>query len=111
MNILRGDVVVCDLNPVVGTEQAGVRPAVVVQMDRANKASPHTIIVPLTSKIRHTHALIWWDSQPEKLPADIRALLSQPDTEQVVSVDCIAYPYITKTHSIAYSLHRHLSKG
>ena len=41
VNVLRGDVLLCDLNPVVGTEQSGVRPVVVVQMDRANKVSPH----------------------------------------------------------------------
>ncbi len=50
----RGDVVLCDLSPVVGTEQAGVRPVVILQIDRANAASPHTIIVPFTTKIRRT---------------------------------------------------------
>ena len=39
--ISRGDVVLCDLNPVVGTEQAGVRPVVILQIDRANAVSPH----------------------------------------------------------------------
>lgn len=62
MTITRGDVVLCDLNPVVGTEQSGIRPVLVVQIDRANKASPHTIIVPFTSKIRSailpSHVLI-----------------------------------------------------
>jgi mRNA interferase MazF len=62
VTIRRGDVVLCDLSPVVGTEQTGVRPAVVVQIDRANAASPHTIIVPFTTKIREallpSHALI-----------------------------------------------------
>lgn len=52
VNISRGDVVLCDLNPVKGSEQAGIRPVVIVQIDRANSNSPHTIIVPLTSKIR-----------------------------------------------------------
>jgi mRNA interferase MazF len=52
VTVTRGDVVLCDLNPVVGTEQAGVRPAVVLQIDRANTASPHTIIIPFTTKIR-----------------------------------------------------------
>lgn len=52
VNVSRGDLVLCDLNPVRGTEQAGKRSVVVVQIDRANLASPHTIIVPLTSKIR-----------------------------------------------------------
>lgn len=52
VTVKRGDVVLCDLNPVVGTEQAGIRPVVVVQIDRANAVSPHTIIAPFTSKIR-----------------------------------------------------------
>ncbi len=51
--VARGDVVLCDLNPVVGTEQAGIRPVVILQVDRANAVSPHTIIVPFTTKIRH----------------------------------------------------------
>lgn len=50
----RGDVVLCDLNPVVGTEQAGIRPAVILQIDRANTASPHTIIAPFTTRIRQS---------------------------------------------------------
>lgn len=52
VDIKRGDVVLCDLNPVIGTEQAGIRPVLVVQIDRANAVSPHTIIAPFTSKIR-----------------------------------------------------------
>jgi len=60
--ITRGDVVLCDLNPVVGSEQAGIRPTVIVQIDRANTASPHTVIVPFTTKIRRallpSHAFV-----------------------------------------------------
>ncbi|MBD2361944.1 type II toxin-antitoxin system PemK/MazF family toxin [Anabaena minutissima FACHB-250] len=52
VDVKRGDIVLCDLNPVVGTEQAGIRPVVIVQIDQANAVSPHTIIAPLTSKIR-----------------------------------------------------------
>lgn len=62
VTVVRGDVVLCDLNPVVGTEQAGVRPAIVVQTDRANAASPHTIIAPFTTRVRRavlpSHAVI-----------------------------------------------------
>jgi len=62
VTIARGDVVLCDLNPVVGTEQAGIRPVVILQIDRANAASPHTIIAPFTTKIRRallpSHALV-----------------------------------------------------
>lgn len=52
VKISRGDIVLCDLNPVKGTEQRRIRPVVIIQIDRANKVSPHTIIVPFTSKIR-----------------------------------------------------------
>jgi len=52
VEVRRCSVVMCDFNPVVGTEQAGVRPAVVVQIDRANAVSPHTIVVPFTTRIR-----------------------------------------------------------
>lgn len=52
VDIKRGDIVLCDINPVIGTEQAGIRPVLVVQIDRANLVSPHTIIAPFTSKIR-----------------------------------------------------------
>jgi len=52
VKIARGEVVLCDLNPVVGTEQAGIRPVLVLQIDRANLVSPHTIIAPFTTKIR-----------------------------------------------------------
>jgi len=36
----------------MGSEQAGIRPVVILQIDRANNFSPHTIIAPLTTKIR-----------------------------------------------------------
>ena len=62
VTIARGDVILCDLNPVVGTEQAGLRAALVIQIDRANTVSPHTIIAPFTTRIRRamlpSHALI-----------------------------------------------------
>lgn len=60
--ITRGDVVWCNFSPVVGSEQAGVRPAVVVQNDIANRTSPCTIVVPFTTKLPPkpfpTHAFI-----------------------------------------------------
>lgn len=52
VDIKRANVILCDLNPVIGTEQAGIRPVIIVQIDRANTVSPHTIIAPFTSKIR-----------------------------------------------------------
>lgn len=62
VTISRGDVALCDLNPVIDTEQAGIRPAVVLQFDRANAVSIHTIIAPFTTKIRRallpSHVLV-----------------------------------------------------
>lgn len=52
VTISRGDVVLCDLNPVMGTEQAGIRPVVILQIDGDNAVSPHTIVAPFTTKIR-----------------------------------------------------------
>jgi len=61
-NVLRGDVILCDLNPVVGTEQAGIRPVLIIQIDSVNKYSHHTIVIPFTTKIKQTlyayHVLI-----------------------------------------------------
>jgi len=52
VNIRRGDIVLVDLNPVIGTEQAGIRPTIIIQNDNANQVSPHTIVAPFTTKIR-----------------------------------------------------------
>lgn len=54
MAVRRGELWLADLSPTQGTEQAGVRPVLVVQTDRANPHSPHTIIVPFTTRIRRT---------------------------------------------------------
>jgi mRNA interferase MazF len=51
MKISRGDIILVNLNPSKGSEQGGFRPCVVVQNDVANKFSPTTIVVPLTSQI------------------------------------------------------------
>ncbi|HYT94757.1 MAG TPA: type II toxin-antitoxin system PemK/MazF family toxin [Gemmataceae bacterium] len=62
MAVKRGEVWRADLSPARGTEQAGVRPVLIVQTDRANPSSPHTIIVPFTTRIRRkmlpSHVLV-----------------------------------------------------
>lgn len=50
--VVRGDVFYADLNPVVGSEQGGVRPVLVLQNDIGNKYSPTTIVAAITSKIK-----------------------------------------------------------
>ena len=51
MEIRKGDVFMVDLSPVVGSEQGGLRPAVIVQNDVGNKFSPTTIVACVTSKL------------------------------------------------------------
>ncbi len=51
MTIKRGELYYADLSPVVGSEQGGVRPVLVVQNDVGNKYSPTVIAAAVTSKI------------------------------------------------------------
>ena len=46
----RGDVYYCDLRTVVGSEQGGIRPVLIVQNDVGNKHSPTIIVAAITSK-------------------------------------------------------------
>ena len=48
--VFKGDVYYADLNPVIGSEQGGVRPVVILQNDIGNKYSPTTIVAPMTTK-------------------------------------------------------------
>ena len=51
MKVRRGDLYYADLSPVVGSEQGGVRPVIVVQNDIGNKYSPTIIVAPVTSQM------------------------------------------------------------
>lgn len=51
MIVKRGDIFYADLSPVIGSEQGGVRPVLVVQNDVGNKYSPTIIIAAITSQI------------------------------------------------------------
>lgn len=50
MNIKRGDIYYADLSPVVGSEQGGVRPVLIIQNDIGNKYSPTVIAAAITSR-------------------------------------------------------------
>jgi len=49
--IKRGDIYYADLSPVVGSEQGGVRPVLIIQNDIGNKYSPTVIATAITSQI------------------------------------------------------------
>ena len=54
MNIKRGDIFYADLSPVVGSEQGGLRPVLIVQNDVGNRHSPTVIAAAITSKMGKT---------------------------------------------------------
>ena len=51
MQIRRGDIYYADLSPVVGSEQGGVRPVLVIQNDVGNRHSPTVICAAITSRM------------------------------------------------------------
>ncbi len=51
MIVKRGDIYYADLSPVVGSEQGGIRPVLVIQNDVGNKYSPTVIAAAITSRI------------------------------------------------------------
>ena len=61
MQVRRGDIYYADLSPVVGSEQGGIRPVLIVQNDVGNKFSPTVIAAAITSQ-----------SQKTKLPTHIK---------------------------------------
>ncbi len=50
MSVLRGEIYYADLSPVVGSEQGGVRPVLIVQNDVGNRHSPTVIAAAITSQ-------------------------------------------------------------
>jgi mRNA interferase MazF len=63
LTIKRGDIYYAELNPVIGSEQGGTRPVLIISNDIGNKHSPTVIVAPITSRINTkaklpTHTLI-----------------------------------------------------
>lgn len=79
MIVKRGDVYYADLSPVIGSEQGGVRPVLVIQNDIGNRYSPTVIVSAITSQINKaklpTHIEI--SSDDFGLPKDSVVLLEQ----------------------------------
>lgn len=54
MGVKRGEIYYADLSPVIGSEQGGVRPVLIVQNDIGNKYSPTVIVAAITSQCTKT---------------------------------------------------------
>ncbi len=55
MQIKRGDMFYADLSPVIGSEQGGIRPVLIIQNDMGNKYSPTVIAAAITSQTGKTN--------------------------------------------------------
>ena len=79
MIIKRGDMFYADLSPVIGSEQGGIRPVLIIQNDMGNKYSPTVIAAAITSQIGKnrlpTHIAI--DSKEVGLKSDSVVLAEQ----------------------------------
>ena len=52
MTVKRGEIWIANLNPVQGSEQSGLRPVLIFQNDRINRAISTAIVIPFTSNLR-----------------------------------------------------------
>lgn len=79
MVVKRGDIYYADLRPVVGSEQGGVRPVLIIQNDMGNRYSPTVICAAITSKMNKaklpTHVEL--DSSKYDIMKDSVILLEQ----------------------------------
>ena len=94
--IKRGDVYFADLSPVVGSEQGGIRPVLVIQNDIGNRFSPTVIVAAITAQIQKaklpTHVEInakqyGFDRDSVILLEQIRTIDKQRLTDKITQLD------------------------
>ena len=113
MMIRRGDIYYADLSPVVGSEQGGVRPVLIIQNDIGNRFSPTVIAAAITSQRTKanlpTHILL--DAGTTGLAKDSIVLLEQVRTidkhrlkERMGRLDGRAMSLVDQALSISFGL-------
>ncbi len=82
MSVKRGDIYYADLSPVVGSEQGGMRPVLIIQNDVGNRYSPTVIAAAITSRMGKTRLPTHIDVYADKvgLTKDSVILLEQVRT-------------------------------
>lgn len=94
--VKRGDVYFADLSPVVGSEQGGVRPVLIIQNDIGNRFSPTVIIAAITAQIQKaklpTHVEIdakryGFDRDSVILLEQVRTIDKQRLTDKITHLD------------------------
>lgn len=113
MVIKRGDIFYADLRPVIGSEQGGVRPVLIIQNDIGNKHSPTVICAAITSKMNKAKLPTHVEIGAEKygIIKDSVILLEQVRTidktrlkEKVCHLDADILKKIDKALLISFSL-------
>ncbi|MBQ3550528.1 MAG: type II toxin-antitoxin system PemK/MazF family toxin [Clostridia bacterium] len=113
MTVKRGDIYYADLSPVVGSEQGGIRPVLIVQNDVGNKFSPTVIAAAITSQRDKTNlpTHIKVDADGCGLSKDSIVLLEQVRTidkqrlkEKMGSLDQGSMNRIDKALSVSFGL-------
>lgn len=113
MNIKRGEIYYADLSPVVGSEQGGIRPVLIIQNDIGNKYSPTVIAAAITSQRDKTKlpTHISVDADDCGLAKDSIVLLEQVRTidkqrlkERMGSLDGNSMVMVDKALSVSFGL-------
>lgn len=113
MNIKRGDIFYADLSPVIGSEQGGIRPVLIVQNDVGNKHSPTVIAAAITSRKFKTSLPTHISVQADEcgLAKDSIVLLEQVRTldktrlrERMGSLDEVEMSKINHALSVSFGL-------
>ena len=76
-NVKRGEIYYADLSPVIGSEQDGTRPVLILQNDVGNRFSPTTIVAPITSRVKRNRLPTHVSIHAEGLRCESVALLEQ----------------------------------
>nr|WP_090890103.1 type II toxin-antitoxin system PemK/MazF family toxin [Evansella caseinilytica] len=96
MIVKRGDVYFADLSPVVGSEQGGIRPVLIIQNDIGNRFSPTVIVAAITAQIQKaklpTHVEInakryGFDRDSVILLEQVRTIDKQRLTDKITHLD------------------------
>ena len=113
MSVKRGDIYYADLSPVVGSEQGGIRPVLIVQNDVGNRHSPTVIAAAITSRLDKaklpTHITL--DASTCGLQKDSIVLLEQIRTidkrrlkDKMGSIDHASMSKVDNALSISFGL-------
>ena len=113
MTVKRGDIYYADLSPVIGSEQGGIRPVLIIQNDVGNKYSPTVIAAAITSQKDKTKlpTHIQVNASGCGLAKDAIVLLEQVRTidkqrlkEKMGSLDMMSMDKVNKALTVSFGL-------